>query len=224
MSNRLVSYIVGIALTASSYSANAASFVIDLTFSDPHASRWYTQTPEPEPIYAVYGKSPTLKATIEIGEFVKSDIYGAAFYTKDSQIYINGRESTQNGNFLYDLHGADIGDGSVTMDFSIFTPESPEFSSYFFFDFFIPFDLIRGSGPTDITQYIRYWTFSARSGPWPYPTHVEWRNLSGSIIKSGSIIAYAPEPSTWVMSIIGFGIIGFNMRRRRISEKRLSLR
>jgi hypothetical protein len=42
-------------------------------------------------------------------------------------------------------------------------------------------------------------------------------------VASGEIVAAAPEPGTWAMMLIGFGAVGFAMRRRRQSGAALQV-
>lgn len=74
-------------------------------------------------------------------------------------------------------------------NFRISYPQSPVSNISGFFDFYRPLSL----GPGDGMR-----TFGTFSGPGTF-----------------SFTAHVPEPSTWLMLISGFGLVGFSQRRRR---------
>jgi hypothetical protein len=46
---------------------------------------------------------------------------------------------------------------------------------------------------------------------------VRYQQVNGSGSAVGSAVPAVPEPATWAMMLLGFGAIGFSMRRRRSS-------
>ena len=58
--------------------------------------------------------------------------------------------------------------------------------------------------------------FTSASGPFAFSINdVGISSNSATQIISGQIQAAVPEPGTWAMMLVGFGAIGYSMRRRR---------
>ncbi|MBS3962010.1 MAG: PEP-CTERM sorting domain-containing protein, partial [Sandarakinorhabdus sp.] len=73
---------------------------------------------------------------------------------------------------------------------------------------------IPGFGPSTCNDY--------RSGspdrPSPYSLKLPVIDEYGRIVFTADGTAPIPEPDTWAMLILGFGLVGFSMRRRKKLE------
>lgn len=81
---------------------------------------------------------------------------------------------------------------------------------------------IKGNSHDDMNYLPWNFTFRA-TGPTTtlsFASKPSAGNFYGAVLDSVSVSAAVPEPATWALMLVGFGAIGFGMRRRRSGETR----
>ena len=71
-------------------------------------------------------------------------------------------------------------------------------------------DFVPMNHDTDLESYLDLYGLN-QSG---YPANVTGSNTFSSLLQPGSIL---PEPTTWAMMILGMGVVGMAMRRRKVA-------
>ena len=85
-----------------------------------------------------------------------------------------------------------------------------------------PFDNPLADYPAEVFSFtptlLQYVRFDMSNCPQPEPGSFPSCAIGEVAFRTANVAASVPEPGTWAMMLLGFGAVGYSMRRRRRSE------